>query len=87
MDSVALAALAVTRGAILHGCFDNINHTKFFVIVGENGDHLVGFFFINSDIHPSIKSKPAQYEMQMPVRKKTTVFSATIRTSVHLKLT
>lgn len=70
MDSVALAELAVTRGAILHGCFDNIDHSKFFVIIGKNSDQLVGFFFINSDIHQAIKNKPAQFAMQMPVRKK-----------------
>ncbi|MCL2312781.1 MAG: hypothetical protein FWC41_09915 [Firmicutes bacterium] len=69
MDAIALTKLAVTRGAILHGSFNNISHKKFFVIIGENEEQFVGFFFINSDIHLSIKNKPAQFEMQMPIRK------------------
>ena len=69
MDAAALAKLAITRGAILHGCFDGIDHSKFFVIIGENDNHLVGFFFINSQIHQSIKEKQAQFEMQMQIRK------------------
>ncbi len=69
MESITLAGLAITRGAILHGHFDNINHPKFFVIIGENEEQLVGFFFINSNIHQSIKNKPAQFEMQMSIKK------------------
>jgi hypothetical protein len=68
MDSVNLAKLAVTRGTILHGSFDNVDHPKFFVIIGENSEQLVGFFFINSDIHESIKKKQAQFAMQMPIK-------------------
>ena len=69
MDATYLAKLAITRGAILHGHFDDIDHPKFFVIIGETDNHLVGFFYINSNIHNSIKNKPAQFEMQMQVRK------------------
>jgi len=64
-----LAELAVVRGAVLHGVFENIDHKKFFVIIGENNEQLIGFFFINSNIHQSLKNKPAQFEMQMSIKK------------------
>jgi len=69
MDSIVLAGLAITRGTILYGSFDNIGHKKFFIIIGENDEQLVGFFFINSSIHQLIKNKPAQFDMQMSIRK------------------
>ncbi len=70
MNAESLAKLAVTRGAILHGPFDGVDHSKFFVIIGENEDHFVGFFFINSDIHRSIESKPEQFAMQMQIKRR-----------------
>jgi len=69
IDSIVLVELVVTRGNILHGAFENIDHKKFFIIIGENEKHFVGFFFINSNIHQSIKNKPAQFEMQMLIKK------------------
>jgi len=69
MENTVLAKLAVTRGVVLHGHFENIDHPKFFVIIGENEDQFVGFFFINSDIHDSIRQKPAQFGMQMLIKK------------------
>ena len=69
MDSIILAELAITRGTVLYGTFENIDHKKFFVLIGENKEHFVGFFFINSNIHLSIKNKPAQFEMQMSIKK------------------
>ena len=69
MDLTALSKLAITRGTILCGHFDKIDHPKFFVIIGENEKQFVGFFFINSDIHQSIRNKQAQFEMQMQIRK------------------
>lgn len=64
-----IARLAIVRGAILLGHFDDIDHQKFFVVIGENENQLIGFFFINSNIHNSIKQKQAQLEMQMPIKK------------------
>ena len=40
------------RGCILHSAeFAQIDHGKFFAIIGEDGDNVVGAFFINSKIH------------------------------------
>ena len=35
MDSIVLESLAVTRGKILYGTFKDIDHKKFFVIIGD----------------------------------------------------
>lgn len=60
----------VERGTILHSeIFEDIDHGKFFAVMGVSGDTVVGFFFINSRIHPSIQKKPAQLAMQYPLRK------------------
>lgn len=61
----------VERGSILHSeIFEDIDHGKFFAVMGVSEDMIVGFFFINSRIHPSIEKKPAQFAMQYPLRKK-----------------
>lgn len=55
----------ITRGTILGASdFENIDHEKFFVIIGVDKDYIAGFFFINSNIHPSIQKKPEQLAMQ-----------------------
>ena len=60
----------ITRGAILHSeMFEEIDHGKFFVIVGISGDSVAGFFFINSNIHPSLYRKPEQLALQYPMRQ------------------
>ena len=60
----------IERGTILlSDCFADIDHAKYFVIVGVSEDKIAGFFFINSRIHPIIFSKPAQLEMQFLLRK------------------
>lgn len=60
-------SLAIQRGSILHSSlFDNIDHAKFFVIIGENNKNYVGFFFINSNINP-INRKTEQLRMQYPL--------------------
>ena len=61
-------SLVIQRGSILHSTvFDNIDHGKFFVIIGENDKNYVGFFFINSNINP-INQKPEQLKMQYLLR-------------------
>lgn len=61
----------VERGSILHSeVFGDIDHGKFFAVMGISDDMVVGFFFINSRIHPTIQKKPAQFAMQYPLRKK-----------------
>lgn len=68
---VEFLKLNIKRGAILlSDSFSDIDHAKFFVIMGVYDDIVAGFFFINSRIHPIIESKPAQYAMQYSLRKK-----------------
>ncbi len=61
----------IDRGVILHSTmFENIDHGKFFVIIGVNADYVAGFFFINSKINIHIEGKQEQLDMQYPLRKK-----------------
>lgn len=65
-----LIEMRIVRGAILHSTmFKDIDHGKFFVIMGVSATHVAGFFFINSNIHPSLRNKPEQFAMQYPMRK------------------
>ena len=50
--------------------FEEIDHGKFFVIVGVSDDYVAGFFFINSDIHRSLFGKKEQLALQYPLRHK-----------------
>lgn len=62
---------SIDRGSILlSDCFEDIDHSKFFVIIGVYDGMTAGFFFINSRIHPIIMSKQEQLAMQCPLRKK-----------------
>lgn len=62
---VDLLAESIKRGSILHSTdFNDIDHGKFFVVMGVSADYIAGFFFINSRIHHSIMSKPEQLSMQ-----------------------
>jgi hypothetical protein len=49
--------------------FENINHGKFFVIIGEDENNYAGYFFINSNINQNISKKPELFEMQMPIKR------------------
>lgn len=60
---------SIHRGDILLSDFEQIDHKKFFVVMGINEDHVCGFFFINSNIHRSIYNKPEQLAMQYPLKK------------------
>lgn len=60
----------IERGTILlSDCFDDIDHAKFFVIIGVFENKIAGFFFINSSVHPIVFNKPAQLEMQFLLKK------------------
>lgn len=60
----------IDRGTILHSTmFENIDHGKFFVIVGVNAEYIAGFFFINSNINIHIEGKQEQLNMQYPLKK------------------
>lgn len=59
----------IKRGSILHSTdFKDIDHGKFFVIIGVTDEYIAGFFFINSRIHPSIMGKSEQLAMQYPLK-------------------
>lgn len=61
----------IQRGSILlSDSFEDIDHAKFFAVVGVFEDCIAGFFFINSRIHPFVQSKPAHFAMQYLLRKK-----------------
>ncbi len=58
----------VCRGQILHSdIFEDIDHAKFFVIIGVSKDSVAGFFYINSDINRFINNKVEQLLMQFPL--------------------
>lgn len=60
----------IERGSILlSDCFEDIDHAKFFAIIGVHENMIAGFFFINSRIHPIIMKKPEQLAMQCQLRK------------------
>ena len=60
----------ITRGAILHSTmFEDIDHGKFFVVMGVSKEHVAGFFFINSNIHRSLYGKKEQFAMQYPLKR------------------
>lgn len=60
----------IQRGSILlSDSFEDIDHAKFFAIIGVFEDCIAGFFFINSRIHPIIESKAEHFAMQYPLRK------------------
>lgn len=66
-----LLQLGIQRGAVLlSDSFKDIDHAKFFAIIGISEDAIAGFFFINSRIHPIIQSKPDLFAMQCQLRKK-----------------
>lgn len=59
----------IKRGTILHSeIFEDIDHGKFFAVMGISDDMVAGFFFINSHIHPVIKKRPEQFAMQYPLK-------------------
>lgn len=61
----------IERGSILHSTmFEDIDHGKFFAIMGVSKTEIAGFFFINSRIHDSLYNKPEQFRMQYPLLKR-----------------
>lgn len=61
----------IQRGSVLlSDSFEDIDHAKFFAVIGVYEDKIAGFFFINSRIHPIIESKPEQFAMQYQLHKR-----------------
>ena len=68
---VQLLRQNVCRGSILlSDSFEDIDHAKFFAVMGVYQNLVAGFFFINSRIHPIVESKPEHFAMQYQLRKK-----------------
>ncbi len=68
---VQLLQRGIQRGLILlSDSFEDIDHAKFFAVMGVYEDRIAGFFFINSRIHPIVESKPEHFAMQYQLRKK-----------------
>ncbi len=66
-----IGSVVVDRGQILlSDIFANIDHTKFFVIIGVTEDEVAGFFYINSGINRFVNNKPEQLLMQYPLYRR-----------------
>lgn len=67
---LTLVASGIKRGTILHSTlFEDIDHGKFFVIIGVSKDYVAGFFFINSNINKYIQGKQEQLDMQYLMKR------------------
>lgn len=65
----------IKRGSIFHSTiFETIDHGKFFVIIGENKNEYVGFFYINSNIHRWILNKQQLLDLQYYVKQSQYAF-------------
>lgn len=65
-----LVKILVERGQILYSnIFANIDHPKFFVVVGVTEDEVAGFFYINSKINTNVNTKEEQLRLQFPISK------------------
>lgn len=65
-----LIADAIKRGTILHSyMFEDIDHGKFFVVIGVSEKFIAGFFFINSRVNIHLEGKQEQLDMQYPLRQ------------------
>ena len=65
---IELIQSGIERGSILlSDSFEDIDHAKFFAVIGVYKNLIAGFFFINSRIHPIISSKPELFDMQYQI--------------------
>ncbi|MDR3226283.1 MAG: hypothetical protein LBT56_01245 [Prevotellaceae bacterium] len=62
--------MQIKRGAIfLSEKIKNIEHPKFFVIIGEDANNFVGYFFINSSVNKYMFSRQDFINMQMNIKR------------------
>ena len=61
----------ICRGTILHRLFQTTTppKPKFFIVIGESETHIVGYFFINSNVNRFVQRNEAFFEMQMPIKR------------------
>jgi hypothetical protein len=65
-----LVKILVERGQILYSnIFANIDHPKFFVVVGVTEEEVAGFFYINARINTNVNTKEEQLRLQFPISK------------------
>lgn len=58
----------IERGTILlSDMFVEIDHPKFFVVIGVTETEIAGFFYINSNINTAVNRKQEQLDMQYPI--------------------
>lgn len=58
------------KGDVLLKNFPESDHPEYFIIAGMNDTKVfVCSIFINSEIHPSLRNKPKQLKLQIPIMK------------------
>jgi hypothetical protein len=68
MEFPQAADLLLCRGSIFHGdIFPDIDHGKYFAVVGEDGNNLIGAFFINSEVNTNVIRTQEQHDLQIPL--------------------
>ncbi len=65
----SVVSSSVRRGDILLSEFANIDHYKYFVVMGVSDKGICGFFFINSNIHQAIFNKQDILAMQYQMKR------------------
>ncbi len=67
---IQLLETSIERGSILHSsAFEDIDHGKFFVVMGIANGVVAGFFYINSRINDFIFRKQQLLDLQYIIRK------------------
>lgn len=62
---------SIGRGSILHRWFLSTTppKNKFFVVIGEDENRIIGYFFINSNVSNFISRNSRFFEMQMHIKR------------------
>lgn len=61
----SMTCSVIRRGQIfLSSMFNDIDHNKFFVVIGVTATEIVGFFYVNSKINTYCVNKPEQIFLQ-----------------------
>lgn len=61
------AELLMRRGNIFIASFGHIHHPKFFVVIGEDDNCVIGAFFINSEVNRFIIRTKVSEELQISI--------------------
>lgn len=75
LDKGELFRKTIKPGDVFLKDFDDIDHSKFFIVVGMSTDKVfLCSVYINSRIHPSIMKKQHLLELQIPLKKENNTF-------------